>query len=103
MIFRPLFEEILTTLAKLGEIAEPSLQLVVETNIMQTLQNLRDLCFVTLEFIKNDEARQIIHLVGELFVKWKSKKHLLMFESKPENKISIRNKLTHLYLSSNEK
>ena len=103
LVFRPLFEEIQTTLYALSELAVPSLQIMVETNIMQTLQNLRDFCFVTLEFIKNDEARQIVRLVSELFSKWKSKQHLQMFESKPENKISIRNKLTHLYLNTADK
>ena len=71
-----------------------------DTEITNCLQTLRDLCFVILEFIKNDEARQIIRFVSELIGKWKAKKNLVLFEARPESKIAIRNKLSHLYLSS---
>jgi hypothetical protein len=100
LIFRPLFEEILSTVALLGDMPDPTIQALVDTQITQCLQTLRDLCFVILEFIKNEEARQIIRFVSELINKWRSKKQVVLFEPRPENKIAIRNKLSHLYLSA---
>lgn len=73
LIFRPLFDEMLNTIAMLGEMPEPSLQTLLDTEITQCLSTLRDICFVILEFIKNAEARQIIRFVSELIIKWKPK------------------------------
>lgn len=100
LLFRPLFEELLTTLTQLRSMEIPSLESLCETQITLTLLNLRDLCFVVLEFIKNEEARQIIRFISELIATWKAKQTPLIFEAKPENKINIRSKLSHLYLST---
>lgn len=68
-----------------------------ESEITNCLLTLRDLCFVILEFIKNDEAKQIIRFVSELIGKWKANKNLALFEACLESKIAIRNKLSLLY------
>lgn len=82
------------------EMEVPSVNSIVEVPIITTLLNLRDLCFVILEFIKNDEARQIIRFVSEVILKWKNKKTNLSFEPKPEYKVQIRSKLGQMYLST---
>jgi hypothetical protein len=55
---------------------------------------------VILEFIRNEEARQLIRQISELLYKWKAKLSNLNFDTKPENKNGIRNKLCHMYFSS---
>lgn len=57
LVFRPLFQELLDTVSLIRGLPEPSLETLIESNIVQALANTRDLCFVILEFIKNDEAR----------------------------------------------
>jgi len=100
MIFMPLFQELLDTVAFLRFMPEPSLQTLSESGIVLVLANLRDLCFVILEFIKNDEARQVIRYVSELLYKWKTKLSSITFETRPENKIGLRTKLRHMYFSA---
>ena len=103
LIYKPLLEELMVTLMTMRTMECPSLESLSETHITQTLLNLRDLCIVVLEFIKNEEARQIIGQVSALISKWKTKCNPLIFEPKPENRINIRNKLSHLYLSNNSR
>lgn len=98
LIFKPLFEELLNTIAMLRDMPEPTFLTLLDTEILQSLQTLRDLCFVILEFIKNDEARQIIRFVGELMEIWKPKKSMVLFDSKSNKQIAIRNRLSQLYL-----
>lgn len=57
LVFRPLFQELLDTVSLIRGMPELSLETLIESNIVQALANTRDLCFVILEFIKNDEAR----------------------------------------------
>lgn len=42
----------------------------------------------------------MIRCISELLYKWKAKLSSLQFDTKPESKIGIRSKLSHMYFSA---
>ena len=60
IVFKPMFEEIIGNLQILADLEVMSIQSLSESEIIPSLHYLRDLCYVVLEFIKNEEAREII-------------------------------------------
>jgi hypothetical protein len=99
-VFKPLFREIITAVKEIKQTESVSMDSLKDVDILSTLFYLRDLCFVILEFINNEEARQIIHLACELMSSWKIKKFAYLFDAKNDRKAEIRDMLSRTYKSS---